>query len=68
MRAIGVAVDEPTAVDAAELCGLSEAEYEEEQTLAQAALDAGLELCVSPPDGAEAATPVKQGAKGWDTA
>ena len=44
LRAIGIEPEPTNAVDEAELGGLTAPEYEEEQALAQAALDAGMEL------------------------
>ncbi|GGJ40492.1 DUF3489 domain-containing protein [Neoroseomonas lacus] len=50
LRAIGIEPEPANAVDEAELGGLTPAEYEEEQTLAQAALDAGIELSAEAAD------------------
>ena len=44
LRAIGIDPNEGNAVDEAERGGLTQAEYEEEQALAQEALDAGIDL------------------------
>lgn len=51
LRAIGVELEETTAVDEAELGGLTAAEHEEEQALAQAALDADVERGADAADG-----------------
>ena len=50
MRAIGIEPEPANAVDEAELGALTPAEYEEEQTLAQAALDAEMELSANATD------------------
>ncbi|MEO3475927.1 hypothetical protein AAFN86_29040 [Roseomonas sp. CAU 1739] len=55
LHAIGVEPEAVTAVDEAELGGLTVAEHEEEQELARAALDAGVEVCGDAADGNEPA-------------
>ena len=50
LRAIGIDPNEDNAVDAAERGGLTQAEYEAEQALAQEALDAGIDLSAEEED------------------